>query len=153
MVLRRLLPACLALSLSLTAPAVAQEMTEAERDAFREEVRAYLLEHPEVLMEAIGVLEQREREAQMAADQALASAYAVGSNNGFLTQLNGGTVFLFAGALGLLAALPRSDRLLPVAVLAVLASGGAGEVRPRRFGAWLIACLTEAISEPAALAR
>ena len=28
-------------------------MTNAERDAFRTEVRAYLLENPEVLMEAI----------------------------------------------------------------------------------------------------
>jgi len=35
------------------------DMTEAERDAFRAEVRAYLMEHPEVLMEAIQVLEAR----------------------------------------------------------------------------------------------
>lgn len=65
---------CLALSAS--AQTDAEEMTTAERDAFRAEVRAYLLEHPEVLMEAIGVLEQRERQAQLSADQALAAAYA-----------------------------------------------------------------------------
>jgi protein-disulfide isomerase len=45
-------------------------MTGAERDAFRAEVRAFLLENPEVLMEAIGVLEAREAEAQAAADVA-----------------------------------------------------------------------------------
>lgn len=39
-------------------------MTPEERTAFRDEVRAYLLEHPEVLMEAIGVLEAREAEMQ-----------------------------------------------------------------------------------------
>jgi len=57
-------------SLTLTAaPLAAQEMTDAERAAFRAEVRAYLLEHPEVLMEAIGVLEQREDAAKAEADQ------------------------------------------------------------------------------------
>lgn len=52
------------------------EMTEAERAAFRAEVRAYLLENPEVLMEAIGVLEEREQMAQIAADAAQIEAYA-----------------------------------------------------------------------------
>lgn len=52
------------------------DMSEDERTAFREEVRAYLLENPEVLMEAIGILEQREAEAQVAADQALVAAHA-----------------------------------------------------------------------------
>ena len=40
-----------ALTLALTLPAQA-EMSDSEREAFRNEVRAYLLEHPEVLMEA-----------------------------------------------------------------------------------------------------
>lgn len=40
-------------------------MTDAERTAFRMEIRDYLLENPEVLMEAIAVLEQR-RNAQAA---------------------------------------------------------------------------------------
>ncbi len=35
------------------------EMTEAERSAFRDEVRSYLLENPEVLMEAMQVLQGR----------------------------------------------------------------------------------------------
>jgi protein-disulfide isomerase len=52
---------------AIPGPAPAQEqsrpalsdMTETERDAFRAEIRAYLMEHPEVLMEAIQVLEDR----------------------------------------------------------------------------------------------
>ncbi len=46
-------------------------MTDAERSAFRAEVRAYLLENPEVLMEAIAVLEQRDAAAQAEGDRAL----------------------------------------------------------------------------------
>lgn len=67
------------LAIGLAAPAGAfdiSEMTEAEREAFRAEVRGYLLENPEVLMEAIGVLEARQREAQVANDVALARAHA-----------------------------------------------------------------------------
>jgi protein-disulfide isomerase len=58
----------------LAGPATAtdiNEMTEAERQTFRAEVRAYLLENPEVLMEAIAVLEAREAEAQAANDASL----------------------------------------------------------------------------------
>ncbi|SEW16149.1 Protein-disulfide isomerase [Cognatiyoonia koreensis] len=66
----------LALTFALATPLAAQEMTDAEREAFRAEVRAYLLENPEVLMEAIGILEQREQEAQVQADVALAQANA-----------------------------------------------------------------------------
>lgn len=47
------------------------DLTDAERDAFRDEVRAYLLENPEVLMEAIAVLEERQAEMEAEA-QALA---------------------------------------------------------------------------------
>lgn len=65
----------LALAGLLAVPAVAEtaapSMTEAERQAFRAEVRAYLLEHPEVLMEAIGVLEERQNAAAQAGDAAL----------------------------------------------------------------------------------
>ena len=42
-----------------TATGTASAMTEAERKAFRDEVRAYLLENPEVLVEAMDVLQQR----------------------------------------------------------------------------------------------
>ncbi len=59
---------------TLAPMAQAQEMTDAEREAFRAEVRAYLLDNPEVLMEAIGVLEGRDRAAQANADVALAQA-------------------------------------------------------------------------------
>lgn len=53
----------------LATPLAAQDMTDAERSAFRAEVRAYLLENPEVLMEAIGVLEAREQANQVQADE------------------------------------------------------------------------------------
>ncbi len=45
-----------------------ESMTEQERDIFRSEIRDYLLENPEVLMEAIGVLEER-RAAEAAANE------------------------------------------------------------------------------------
>ncbi|MGZ9810404.1 DsbA family protein [Pseudoroseicyclus sp. H15] len=66
-------------AVSFALPAMADgltDMTEAEREVFREEVRAYLLDNPEVLMEAISVLEQRESQAANAADQELATANA-----------------------------------------------------------------------------
>jgi protein-disulfide isomerase len=46
-------------------------MTEEERAQFRAEVRAYLLDNPEVLMEAIAVLDQRRDDQQRAADVGL----------------------------------------------------------------------------------
>ncbi|SLN15993.1 Disulfide bond formation protein D precursor [Roseovarius albus] len=57
--------ACLAL------PAQAidlDSMSVDEREAFRAEIRAYLLENPEVIMEAVSVLEQREAAAQQQSD-------------------------------------------------------------------------------------
>lgn len=67
--------AATALGLALLAgPAAATDLTalsEAERDAFRAEVRAYLLENPEVLMEAIAALEQRQQQQHIAEDLAL----------------------------------------------------------------------------------
>ena len=59
-------------ALTLAAPAAALDlsaMSAAEREAFRAEVRAYLLENPEVLMEAIAILEQRQTEEQIEADR------------------------------------------------------------------------------------
>ncbi len=47
------------------------DLTDTERSAFRDEVRAYLLENPEVLMEAFAILEQRQAELEAEA-QALA---------------------------------------------------------------------------------
>lgn len=58
--------------LMLTAlPALAfdlSDMTDTERAAFRAEVRAYLLDNPEILFEAIQVYENREAEMEARAD-------------------------------------------------------------------------------------
>jgi protein-disulfide isomerase len=58
-----------------TPPATSTEsaMSAEERLAFREEVRAYLLEHPEVLIEAMDVLQAREEEAALKRDVMLVS--------------------------------------------------------------------------------
>lgn len=70
----------LAVALSLVAlPAAAFDvgaMSPAERDAFRAEIRDYLLENPEVIVEAIGVLEAREAERQERSDADLIVANA-----------------------------------------------------------------------------
>ncbi|MEL6608508.1 MAG: DsbA family protein [Pseudomonadota bacterium] len=60
--------------ITLTAPAMAFDidaMSETEREAFRAEVRAYLLDNPEVLIEAMTVLEDRQQGAQAADDAEL----------------------------------------------------------------------------------
>ena len=53
-----------------------EAMSEEERTAFRAEIREYLLENPEVLMEAIAVLEDREAQQQARADVDLISSNA-----------------------------------------------------------------------------
>jgi len=61
--------ALLAMSMALPAQALdLGNLSEADRALLREEIRAYLLDNPEVIMEAVGVLEQREAEGQAAAD-------------------------------------------------------------------------------------
>ena len=45
-----------------------KEMTDAERALFRAEVRSYLMENPEVIMQAVEVLQQREQQQQLRAD-------------------------------------------------------------------------------------
>jgi protein-disulfide isomerase len=68
-----------ALTCALSLPAAATDLdnlTGPERDAFRAEVRAYLLDNPEVLMEAIAVLEQRQAEADMERDTMAVAANA-----------------------------------------------------------------------------
>lgn len=52
------------------------EMSEAERELFREEVRAYLMERPEVLLEAITILEERQAAANAMSDADLIAANA-----------------------------------------------------------------------------
>ncbi|MEL6887447.1 MAG: DsbA family protein [Pseudomonadota bacterium] len=68
-----------ALALCMTLPAHAldlTQMTDEERAIFRDEVRAYLMDNPEVIMEAVAVLEAREAEAQAQADLSLVSDHA-----------------------------------------------------------------------------
>ncbi|MBD3763724.1 MAG: DsbA family protein [Rhodobacterales bacterium] len=68
-----------ALALALAGPVQALDltaMTPAEREAFGAEVRAYLLSNPQVLMEAIAVLEQQDQANQAAADLAMLQANA-----------------------------------------------------------------------------
>ena len=75
---RTLLPA-LATMAVLAAPASALDlssMSEEEREIFRQEVRAYLLENPEVIMEAVEVLETRQAAQQVTADKALIASHA-----------------------------------------------------------------------------
>ncbi|MEE9427720.1 MAG: DsbA family protein [Paracoccaceae bacterium] len=63
--------AAIAILIGLSSPLLAFEintMTPEEREIFRAEVRAYLLESPEVLMEAIAVLEQRQATADTLGD-------------------------------------------------------------------------------------
>ncbi len=77
MLIRSPLVVALAFSIVLAQPVAALDlatMSDAERDAFRAEVRAFLLDNPEVLVEAMGVLEAREGEAQETADLAMVEA-------------------------------------------------------------------------------
>ncbi len=67
---------------ALPGPAPAQQqsrpalsdMTETEREALRTEIRAYLLEYPEVIMEAINILEARRKMDSRQAEAALIAA-------------------------------------------------------------------------------
>ena len=63
--------ASVVLSVFVSGPAMAFEietMSDAERAIFRSEIRNYLIENPEVLMEAIGVLEARRSEESAVAE-------------------------------------------------------------------------------------
>ena len=60
----------------VSAPASALDidnMSAEERAIFREEVRAYLMDNPQVIMDAVQVLEQRQQQAQAQADLTLVS--------------------------------------------------------------------------------
>ncbi|MEM9129651.1 MAG: DsbA family protein [Pseudomonadota bacterium] len=64
-----LLSATAALALTLPASALdVNSMSDIERDAFQQEVRRYLLENPEIIIEAIGLLEERQAQDQAQAD-------------------------------------------------------------------------------------
>ncbi len=78
MILRHAAPALLGLSL-ITGPAQALDlnaMSDAEKEQFGQQVREYLLENPEVIIEAINILEQRNALAEAQADQELVVANA-----------------------------------------------------------------------------
>ena len=49
----------------------APSMSDTEREAFRAEVRAYLMDHPEVIYEAVSELERRQQQAQADMDTTL----------------------------------------------------------------------------------
>lgn len=71
-------PALTALAL-IAGPAQATDLTQmsdAERAAFRAEVRAYLMDNPEVIFEAAQQLEQRQAEAEAKADLEMVKANA-----------------------------------------------------------------------------
>lgn len=78
MILRHAAPALLGLSL-ITGPAQALElnaMSDAEKAEFGAQVREYLLENPEVILEAINILEERNAVAEAQADKELVAANA-----------------------------------------------------------------------------
>lgn len=64
-------PLALIAALSLTAPAAQAQMTDAERAALRAEFRAYLLDNPEVIFEAVAEFERRTAMAQTDMDTTL----------------------------------------------------------------------------------
>ena len=76
----RLLLTAFAFSAALAAsPAAAFDpaaMTDAEQAAFGQAIRAYILANPELLVEAIGVLEARQAAAETVSDQVLVLANA-----------------------------------------------------------------------------
>ena len=68
----------LALALAAT-PALAfdiTDMSDAEREAFRTEVREFLMENPQVILEAVDALEQRQAADQAQADEELVAAHS-----------------------------------------------------------------------------
>jgi len=77
--MRTITAAALWIALGL-APALAQEQSspfdEGERAALHAEIRAYLLDHPEVLLEVIQKLEDKQKADMAASDQSLVAANA-----------------------------------------------------------------------------
>ena len=80
------LPALAALTFA-TGPAAAFDistMSPSEREAFRAEIRAYLLDNPEVILDAIQVLEDRQAQAQASAEKDIIASNATAIfNDGF----------------------------------------------------------------------
>ena len=78
--IRRLVAVCLATLISVSPGALAAfdvaDMDDDDRAAFRAEVRAYLLDNPEVIIEAITILEQQHAQAQSSSDADLVQRYS-----------------------------------------------------------------------------
>lgn len=76
-----------ALCLFTALPALAQDTLDDA--AFGERVRAYLLENPEVIMEAVGLLQQREDAAAAQSDEARVAAHADALTNDEFSWVGG----------------------------------------------------------------
>ena len=76
MILRHAAPALLGLSMAATSAQALDlnAMNDAEKAEFGAQVREYLLENPEVIIEAINILEERNAVAEAAADKELVAA-------------------------------------------------------------------------------
>ena len=77
--MKHLLATAALLIAGATAPAFASDLTQlsdADRAAFRAEVRAYLLDNPEVILEAYQIYEERQAAAQAAVEEQTVAAYA-----------------------------------------------------------------------------
>lgn len=87
---RLLLSTTLAATLALPAAAFdIDAMSDEERAAFRDEIRAYLLDNPEVIMEAVAVLEERNQAAAAASDTDLIADNAEAIFNDSWSQVSG----------------------------------------------------------------
>lgn len=67
---------CLSLLASAALAGGLGEMSLAEKDAFRAEVRQYLIDNPEVIMDAMQVLQDRKDQAALSADTQMLSSHA-----------------------------------------------------------------------------
>ncbi len=77
--MKRLLASAALIVAGLAAPAQAFDITnmsDTERAALRSEIRAYLMDNPEVIVEAYGVYEQRQQAAQVQAEGQMIAAYS-----------------------------------------------------------------------------
>ena len=59
---------CLLLFIQTAAAVDVSKMTENQRAAFRAEIRAYLLDNPEVIYEAVDILQQRQAQTETQRD-------------------------------------------------------------------------------------
>jgi len=82
--LRILLIAAFAFTGSFAVAQTFDNLSDADRDTFRAEVRAYLLDNPEVIIEAIQVLEERQAQAESQSDLDLViQNYEALTNDGY----------------------------------------------------------------------